>query len=649
MNLESKLKEQLVATMVYPPNGQMLSLSSIIKICDEGHNQASGDSLSQKFQARLAAVTRASQLEKTHIVGVCGTVNSGKSTVVAGFLSDHGRKRVLVGQLEKEGTHRFVFWLPESWRSNGLGDLVEEMILKQTGKIPEMLAEFPNEAASQYNAAENRVQKFNIPLVAYDPALDSAGIAFLDCPDIQRSLDDSVDESTAHLRLQRLETIAALCSAFVLVSSLQQLGTEDVGKVFRSLSHTASRAPLYFVLNMTDGDDVETYRPEAQRVIERWGHTEAVKRCYLAPFVHREDRSIPARPSITSMDGDRAELGDLAGELDPAELQKSHYASCVVSLKNLLQEVRNQVTKTSNSKIDQAKAATKRICEFLTSKFVDNKGQLMALSYNEAAKRLAESIQRTAPLGIRIAQAPGNWIKGLLVKLKRRDTTEADVERYTQVKPSEFAVFLESNRFMPPEVEVKVFEQVWKTAAKVVADHSDSAFADTEQLDALTRAMWAEVPFWERIALYRNILLVMAGFAAAGALAPFDGGATLVIWAKCHMILGGTEILGILVGGSLVGTIISTKGAAALVKKFEREVARPQLDVLYAALCDGIGIPRYLWGAPTLISNGCEVHQFKKVELPMQKTEASILQGDLIRLDEVAWDQMVNGIEKEDA
>lgn len=644
MTIESNLSTRTVAVIVHPSGCGDATLESLLAACDRNFDafKHATPSLTDAFRRRVEACQQAERLEQTPIVGVCGTVNSGKSTVVAGFLSEAGRRRVLVGQLEREGTHRFVFWLPESWRGNGLGALVEEMILKQTGTMPEMLAETADEATSQYNGAVNRVQKFNIPLMAYDTALDSGGIAFLDCPDIQRSLDDTVDEPTAHLRLERLTTIAPLCSAFVLVSSMMLLGTEDVGKVFHALGHAASSAPLYFVLNMTDGDDVATFRPEAQKVIERWRRTESVKRIYLAPFVHREDRSIPARPAITSMDEERGSLAELAGELDPAELQKSHYSSCVASLKGLLQEVRERVTETSKCKTDQAQAASKRICEFLAGKFVDDEGELKALSYDEAAKRLVESIKRTAPTPIRLAQAPGSWIKGLLDKLKRRNGADADVEKYTQIKRSDFAAFLMGSRFMSPDVEATTLDRIWKTASEAAQQHLGQGFKNSEELDLMTREMWRNVPLKSRLALFGNILMAMAVLAAVAALAGFDGGTTATI------VLTGKEILGILLGGPLLGTIISTPGAKALVEGFEREVARPQLDVLYAALCDGLGIPRYLESVPTLISNGHVVHQFKEVDLPIQKNEASILQGDLFRLDEAAWDQIVSEIEKEE-
>jgi hypothetical protein len=240
-------------------------------------------------------------------------------------------------------------------------------------------------------------------------------------------------------------------------------------------------------------------------------------------------------------------------------------------------------------------------------------------------------------------------LKGLLVKFKRRDATDADVEQYAQVKESEFAVFLMGCRFMPPEVEASVLERVWGNATKAVKEHAGGAFSDEKELDAMTRAMWNEVPLSKKFALFRNILIAMTGFALAGALAGFDGGATLVVWTKFHMVLGGAEILGVLVGGPLLGTILSTGGAQSLVTQFEREVARPQLDVLYAALCDGLGIPRYLNGSPELVAGGRVVHPFTEVPLPMQEALVKLLQGPLIRLDDAAWDQMMSELEREDS
>ncbi len=52
------------------------------------------------------------------ILAVAGLLNSGKSSLVAGFLSPTGRSRLLIGQSNAQGTHRFVIWLPERWRND---------------------------------------------------------------------------------------------------------------------------------------------------------------------------------------------------------------------------------------------------------------------------------------------------------------------------------------------------------------------------------------------------------------------------------------------------------------------------------------------------------------------------------------------------
>jgi hypothetical protein len=269
-----------------------------------------------------------------------------------------------------------------------------------------------------------------------------------------------------------------------------------------------------------------------------------------------------------------------------------------------------------------------------------------------------------------------------LAKLRLRKSTAADLERYTQVKPTELADFMLGCDFLPPEVESKALERVWQAATKAVEEHvaqttqkppteavaeppteaaaehgaeaviepakaaeipTAKGTKDDDPLDAMTRAMWAEVPFHKRFALFRNILIAMVGFAVAGTLLPFDGGASLLLVAKANVILGGTEILAILVGGPLLGTILSTSGAKSLMEVFRSGVARPQMDILYAALCDGLGIPRYLEGAPAL-GGRKKTHQITEVDLPAQKNEVGVLQGRLVRLDEAAWDRMMDDL-----
>jgi len=60
----------------------------------------------------------AEQLVDWPTVAVAGMLNSGKTSLVATFLSPPGRARTLRGNSNDQGTHRFVLWLPKAWQSD---------------------------------------------------------------------------------------------------------------------------------------------------------------------------------------------------------------------------------------------------------------------------------------------------------------------------------------------------------------------------------------------------------------------------------------------------------------------------------------------------------------------------------------------------
>jgi hypothetical protein len=625
-----------VATREYPDPQVSFTLNDLIRFFDE-----TDTILQQDFHRRLASLGQARHLERVPIVGVCGTVNSGKSTIVSGFLSESGVARVLVGELDKEGTHRFAFWLPASWRDNGLGEIVAKMIETATGIDPEDLAENPQDAALQYNAARDRAHEFNIPLIAYDPRLDEAGIAFLDCPDTQRSLDEESVDFTANLRLERLRTIAPMCSAFVVVASMQQKGTEEMGKVFKAIAGSASEAPLYFVLNMTKTDEEETYLPEANRTLAKWGMTAKVRRCYLSPTIRPDTHERRVKPVVTSMDEDRVRLERLAEELDPAELQRRHRLSCANHLNDLLDGVANRVRKQHKEDLEQLQESRDKVCAFLSQKLIDADGHPRALEFTEAARHMAESIQRTAPIGIRIAQAPGRWLRDLTSKWKRRDATDGELERFAQIKQEDFSQFLLGSRFLRPEVTAQELNAVWNQAFDAVIVDGKKLRISPHELDEMTQRLWDDLPFGKKIALFKNVIIATSAMTIAGLLLPFDGGASIILVSKAHLILGGAEILGILVGGPLLATLLSSKGADRLVAKFEQECARPQIDALYAGLADGLGIPRELGGLPKLHSQGKECHVIAPSNLHPLPNKINVIGHPLICLDEPAWEEMI--------
>lgn len=113
-------------------------------------------------------------------VAVAGMLNSGKTSLVATFLSEEGRRRSLRGTSNSEGTHRFVIWLPSKWREDAeLWGLLMQQIGDAIGASPELLSDSVTVAHKQYNNHEGDSTTLSVPLVATDPKLDQLGIGLL--------------------------------------------------------------------------------------------------------------------------------------------------------------------------------------------------------------------------------------------------------------------------------------------------------------------------------------------------------------------------------------------------------------------------------------------------------------------------------------
>jgi len=99
----------------------------------------------------------ASALVQRPTIAVAGMLNSGKTSLVSSFLSPVGRQRTLRGTSNREGTHRFVLWLPQSWRQDlELWSLLVQRIGDALGQPPEELAEDPAEAQIHDHAEDGQ-------------------------------------------------------------------------------------------------------------------------------------------------------------------------------------------------------------------------------------------------------------------------------------------------------------------------------------------------------------------------------------------------------------------------------------------------------------------------------------------------------------
>ena len=239
------------------------------------HTERDQADLPAEIPKLLQQAMRCCRSPAAPIVAVLGLLNAGKSSLVSTYLSDENRRRILVGSANAQGTHRFVLWLPDSWRSDPeLWDSIQERLLSIFGCASELLSADSEKAIEQYNdtiprafADASGVQRFRetieIPLVATDPQLDRWGLALMDCPDVQTgflpqinqpinqpNLDSGSEptysasfntlfhersQSIADARLSVLASAAPLCSAFIVVLPANAMHDQTVSRLLRVL------------------------------------------------------------------------------------------------------------------------------------------------------------------------------------------------------------------------------------------------------------------------------------------------------------------------------------------------------------------------------------------------------------------------------
>ena len=253
---------------LYPEADRTLSLIAAAASADVAtspNEHAHGCQLSERLAALVAQSHTMAQIGNCPVVGITGLLNSGKSSLLAAYLSPEGRRRVLRGTANNQGTHRFVLWLPDAWwQQPELLGVLRNYLAQLFGYPPEELSDRPQQAFAQYNGevfsdslrsninagAGTSLDALRIPLIAHDPALDSLGLALLDCPDIQTAFainpnlnagelvqsDDALE--TQQRRRQQLARVGRLCSAFVIVSKLSSLHDETLLAILDTLKDT---------------------------------------------------------------------------------------------------------------------------------------------------------------------------------------------------------------------------------------------------------------------------------------------------------------------------------------------------------------------------------------------------------------------------
>lgn len=257
----------------------LLAAAQSLAVASSPANHKLGQSLADQLKALVTQAQSIDRIGKCPVVGITGLLNSGKSSLLSSYLSEAGRRRVLRGTANNQGTHRFVLWLPELWwREPDLLTILQQYIQDLFGIAPEPLADDPEVAFAQYNgqlcqsdsslvshvgwnkaprssgsipaSSTEALDPLQVPLLAYDAGLDSLGLALLDCPDIQTAfgpgsvagdlrLSNRLDaEQMQQHRREMLGRVGRLCSAFLVVSKLSSLHDDTLLSILETLRDT---------------------------------------------------------------------------------------------------------------------------------------------------------------------------------------------------------------------------------------------------------------------------------------------------------------------------------------------------------------------------------------------------------------------------
>ena len=590
------------------------------------------------------------------VVGVCGTINAGKSTLVAGFLSDSGRERVLTGD---DSTERFTFWLPdESDAREGHNELLLRSVREMLECEPQWLAETPEQALQQQNAQgeESKISQLETPLVACDPGLVEQGIGFLDCPDIQKSADESVSESTANLRLEALRKFSRACSAFIVVTTDEGIKIERFGEIFRLLKETGSELRIILVYNkLATGCDRDRKLETVRELTKRWKESRVV-----GIFGAEYESGKGNHPRFFDLQQPERTLAEFSRELTPSNLFRNVHASALSELVETVERLPDQVEQRQAPLQKTVEDVHEALTRFLGKYFVNPKGNLRNLvTPPQHAKELLESFIRTAPGratkwafklaspikklneliatgGKAVAKRAHAGIAPLLawfnflqpskfLKIEPQDVGH-------KIRPADFRKVMQACPFHRPESDEETYDAIFASSVRSVSEsHFRSGF-DSGRLDACAEQVWKNVPGWKRLAFaFAFPALVTVSVVIALLFTVIDPtGATSVVAANLLEILS----------GSVLSYLVASQGMAMLNAQLEKDLAIPQLGDLHALLSDQLGIPRA--EKVTLSPKGGEGKKLFPDQSGMDRVPPllNLLQAPLIKLDHDA----VNGI-----
>ncbi len=563
-------------------------------------------------QSRLATTFRiAREFGDVPILAVAGPINGGKSSLVSTFLSERGRDRIPTGLSGRDGTQRFVLWIPRSWEQDeAVYTRLEEMLALVFDALPERLPEDPEEARALYAD----VEAFSRPLIASDSELDRHGIALMDCPDMQRQ--HSGEETGENRRLEAIVRASELCAGVIIVTPRSQLEIRDLAELVRRRLPQAVRVYAVNLIRPPEPPEV-VYR----ELLLALGKEEEDVICYgaydfLVPssrdFAPPWDES-PNRPEELrtpcffrvfpqadknrpeSVASDRSILR-LAECIRPAMMRQRRRQEIVEDLSRQVREGIEGLEKRSEADRERMALAAEELYLLARDLMHDADGRLRIKIDPAIVMSFKESMERTAPLHLkpvmamrrrmvdRAAEAVGRgrdaivrafpWMR---VRGGRYETIKSRLQKRL-IQEEDIRQLLER---WAVAAKVDALDRAWDTEAREILERyrvEESTDMTPEDWDRITRRIWKST------GRLRATVTIFGSFFAglvAVILIPFDGGVS-VLGITALELLGVLGFSGLIAGGTL----------KLLEEEMKEKIGYRQFGNFLAIAGDRIGVPR---------------------------------------------------------
>ena len=594
----------------WPDQGSIALLEAI-----RGFDQSDAEKLEGDFEF----VSRFGSLP---IIAVAGLLNAGKSSLVASFLSEVNRPRVARGLESRNGTHRFTLWMPASWKNGSpLLDGIKLRLASVFGHAAELLPDDSEEARKQQSAKD----RITIPLLSFDAALDKAGVALFDCPDIERDGGDTVETNP---RLAVLSKARDFCAGVIVVTRRERIESAIIDPILSVLPEVTRIVAVNFVRN----ESPDVVRDELVARLSKQpeflylafdfavqGYEQRTPVCDPNRNIPHERRETPfffalGENNLPDAVTENRSLLRLSERISKEQLQQRSQREMRGKFVDDCRRLLDQTEKRTREASDRITRASEDLFETILRLRSGLGGGLKFKPDKEILERLKESIDRTSPFYLRLQLKAMKAAKGFgrgimkVAKIVRHPIQTAKEgikkmwETFDLAKAEEFARHVETdgNKYgtefkawaarSSPEYAAQFTGEVEAEAVLKRFNTEERTNLNDMEWDRLTAEFWKQTSKGKATASSLLAFFGMLGAFVWIVFEPVSGSGFLAKLLTGKLVLGvtGGEFLTALVGGVLAGSV----AGVFLSKEIEEKIARLQISNLYAIAADRVGVPR---------------------------------------------------------